>query len=1011
MLRVEMLGAAYGDCIGIEYGRTGAFHRILIDGGIASTCQGALEPWLARGGDPCTLDLLVVTHIDLDHIGGILALLEERPGAIAPADVWFNGRDQISDLLGAKEGDELSVLLAKLRLPWNAAFDRKAVVVPPDGELPRKELPGGARLTLVAPGIPELKLLEQTWDAEVAKARRRAPGPTANDLLGARAAADDLLGKHEPPGVIAPEEVPALAEPNPDDDSPANGSSIAFVLEYEGHRVLLSGDSHPRVLAAGLARYGEGQQVSLSAVKLPHHASRRNVSSALLDAISCREFLVSTNGNRFGHPDPEAIARIAMLPGAKTLRFNYRTDYTRPWASARLDREFGIDAKFEEDAVLVLDGGRGARSARSARAKARAVASPPAEPKKAAERTSLAPRRAGDDRLGGGGGDDVLGAGRAAPQRSAASGDMLGGPRAGIELESLGAPVAGAPAPVEGWVLTRSSAACAVVEAAPGTRFVQAELLTDPGVARTKTEALLPRVDHELDVWIGPKVEGAAVAEEPIDLTAVPAGAELTVVFTDPVHAPNGETRTIALPERGATARCVFRIAASDAPVLDGQVTVLHGNRVLQALRVVASVGRGLSLHAPIHVDMGALMKLPPLDAALVVTADRPGKLNLLAAKDGKVAYVRGSAVDEMLAAIRRNLEAIAEDPGAYGAPDTPGTADALLRFARMGELLRTGLFEQAHVAAVIGNGPLKRIQVISSSNEPALPLEFCYDGKPPPLRNGRVCAHWRDALEDGKCEVACPDPAERQVCPLQFWGLGAVLERHAWDPEEGNLVGSMGAEFAIVSPEPGVRDRLEPLERILFAKADAAASADERAFAQEIDAVKRAVEGAGGTMKVATSWAEWQQLLAENPTLLLLITHTEPEGGTNTLHIGSTGSEPLGVGDIQDGYVRAKGANGGPGPVVLLLGCKTAKTDIPFANLASRFRLGGASIVVGTIASIRGRHAAPAARAIVEELRTHAGHGESFGDVLTAVRRDLLRQGNLVGLCLTAFGDAEWRL
>ncbi len=78
MLSIELLPAAHGDAIWIEYGPVASVSRILIDGGPAPTYQLGLRrriellPQNAR-----MLELFVVTHIDADHIDGALILLQE----------------------------------------------------------------------------------------------------------------------------------------------------------------------------------------------------------------------------------------------------------------------------------------------------------------------------------------------------------------------------------------------------------------------------------------------------------------------------------------------------------------------------------------------------------------------------------------------------------------------------------------------------------------------------------------------------------------------------------------------------------------------------------------------------------------------------------------------------------------------------------------------------------------------------------------------------------------------
>src|SRR6266571_3210666 len=153
MIRIEALPADDGDCVWIEWpDEHGATHRMLVDGGRGnpSRIPPGLASRLARQPeDQRAFDLVVCTHIDVDHIGGLLALTEDPPPGFRTADVWFNGRPHL-DLLGPAQGDVLSAALASHSMPWNRAFGGAAVVVPPGDELPVIQLPG-LRITLLSP--------------------------------------------------------------------------------------------------------------------------------------------------------------------------------------------------------------------------------------------------------------------------------------------------------------------------------------------------------------------------------------------------------------------------------------------------------------------------------------------------------------------------------------------------------------------------------------------------------------------------------------------------------------------------------------------------------------------------------------------------------------------------------------------------------------------------------------------------------------------------------------------
>ncbi len=84
MLKLEMLPAGHGDCLWIEYGDPGNPRRVLIDGGTKGTYKKALRPKLQTlPDDKRRFELLVVTHIDADHIAGALELPRRRGDGVS----------------------------------------------------------------------------------------------------------------------------------------------------------------------------------------------------------------------------------------------------------------------------------------------------------------------------------------------------------------------------------------------------------------------------------------------------------------------------------------------------------------------------------------------------------------------------------------------------------------------------------------------------------------------------------------------------------------------------------------------------------------------------------------------------------------------------------------------------------------------------------------------------------------------------------------------------------------
>ncbi|MBB3295452.1 beta-lactamase superfamily II metal-dependent hydrolase [Mitsuaria sp. BK045] len=376
VFRIELLPARHGDCLLLSYGDAARPHRVLIDGGPIGA-YGALSARLAAlPEDQRELELLVITHVDGDHIEGCLKLLN-HPELATFRDIWFNGwphiaqelkepppapRQAPSDEAGihqrsAMQGTEISVRIDGRQ--WNSAFEGAPVFVPATGPLPVRELPGGLRLTLLSPTLDKLVKLRTAWS----RALERAEVDPANEAalrarLDGRAAYRASGARLRPtPDQMMSSAALALG---PMDDAVANGSSIAVIAEYAGRRLALLGDAHAPTLAATLGRMAAATGAAtlrLDAVKLAHHGSAANLSPDLLGRIECGTWLVSTDGSLFQHPDDEAIhAVVRQVPGARLL-FNYRSARTAPWSEPAMRAAHGHQAFYPRDpaAGIALD--------------------------------------------------------------------------------------------------------------------------------------------------------------------------------------------------------------------------------------------------------------------------------------------------------------------------------------------------------------------------------------------------------------------------------------------------------------------------------------------------------------------------------------------------------------------------------------------------------------------------------------------------------------------------------
>lgn len=355
--RIEALPAGPGDALVVEWGSGRALHRMLIDVGPRADWPVVAARLKARRSD--AYDLFVVTHVYEDHIGGSLELLDDGVLASRVRSVWFNGYVHCArggDVLGPVHGEQLTKRIVDAALPWNAGWPGAIapglggpVVAPTSGDLPTVDLPGGARAVLLSPNGKKLKKMASEWDKAVVKAGL-VPGAGAGGIGGVVRQRSRVFPTL--PGVLDAAALAALAARDQADGSPANGSSIAFVLEFDGLRLFLGGDAHPDLLAANLRRYGAmvgEDRPRLDLVKLPHHGSGANVTAQLAASWTASRFLVSTDGSGYAHPDDSALARLILTTaGRPTFYVNHPGGGPARWAA--LGPGAGADFVLAKDA-------------------------------------------------------------------------------------------------------------------------------------------------------------------------------------------------------------------------------------------------------------------------------------------------------------------------------------------------------------------------------------------------------------------------------------------------------------------------------------------------------------------------------------------------------------------------------------------------------------------------------------------------------------------------------------
>lgn len=206
------------------------------------------------------------------------------------------------------------------------------------------ELGGGLKLLLLSPDDEGLAKMYPVWEAALEEAGLRPSDPDSD--------ADEGDGAFEVFG--ATPDVDALAAvPFQPDDKEANLTSIAFVVEFHGKRVMLTADANSEVIERRLRPFAEaeGGRFKVDLLKVSHHGSRKNTSPNFFKMIDCRSFAFSTDGSRsHGHPHPETVARILVNDPyrQKSLYFNYLGPHAKVRKNGLLEAKWKYRAVFPD---------------------------------------------------------------------------------------------------------------------------------------------------------------------------------------------------------------------------------------------------------------------------------------------------------------------------------------------------------------------------------------------------------------------------------------------------------------------------------------------------------------------------------------------------------------------------------------------------------------------------------------------------------------------------------------
>lgn len=520
-----------------------------------------------------------------------------------------------------------------------------------------------------------------------------------------------------------------------------------------------------------------------------------------------------------------------------------------------------------------------------------------------------------------------------------------------------------------------------------------------------------PRHAYRAHIHIGSEFDLDALrADVAFDESQLPPsgdGHDLQIVFCplDTSDTKNGVVpamvKTIHLSKEGPSEVAKFNFTTgAEAQAFRARILIMHRTRILQTLMLAApaqGVDFALRQESVVNPAFSSSASEKPADIVLVGNDSAGGFAGITAVTAGGATFSEPSGLNVLVDTIesllsKANISTAGEDLQL----DDPKLVALMIQLATQGVALTRELKRQMNLSDFQN---AKRVQVLEARSKAYLPVEFVYTGKAPTI-NARLCPNARKALAAGGADVhgTCKNAGDSDyVCPVAFWGFSKCIERQPFGLAEQHV-------FSI--PQPGA-DTLAPFNAAVLAASAKVTAADLTGAA----GVRAAIAEVAQTVRMATSWDDWQKDIRAKPaaTLLVLLPHTDLSLDFVNMPALEIQKSWLTSVQLDEAYVLPPNG-GGPGPVVLLLGCSTALADIPFLNFVREFKAAGASIVLGTLATVHGTHATRFVRALLGKIHLR-GTGRPFDEILLEVKREMLAEGEPFVLSLAAYGHSSWRI
>ena len=317
------------------------------------------------------IDYLIVTHIDNDHINGLIRMLKSKPN-LTINHIFYNCYQRTSenlqewdekmvenmkrvfdhlpvvvDMLEQKINAETSMSLAKLILEndnWKKAWRREYIIDESSMVDLGKDM---GRIIFLSPNKEALDTLDKKYrllfwktlyrpkkldydkEETIYESLMRIMEQEDNEGFDEESVSSKVLDENALK-FYAAEKMKGL--------SPANEASIAFIWEHEGHRILFMGDANPDqvVKKIGDVYKDTPKPVLFDAIKISHHGSAHSTSKELVSIADSERYFVTGGAN--ARPSYQALSRIIIAPlpedlSHREIRYNRENDVLKSLAS------------------------------------------------------------------------------------------------------------------------------------------------------------------------------------------------------------------------------------------------------------------------------------------------------------------------------------------------------------------------------------------------------------------------------------------------------------------------------------------------------------------------------------------------------------------------------------------------------------------------------------------------------------------------------------------------------